>query len=134
MTSEQSLKFDQINLVDNPAIKGQEDKYKTVTIDVTAVIKDWRSSLFAHSWVNPDGRMKTLEELSQVEQERRHEVEERLASGNAIERPILGIGLLDHVEIGSGRSIFVTLAAHEIEQLSVHIRLSNEEELQKFFV
>ena len=134
MSSEEAFKFGSLNLVDNSAIKGQEDKYKTVTIDVPLVIKDWRSSLFAHSWINPDGNMKSLEELSQVEQERRIEVEQKLEKNDVIERPILGIGLLDHVEIGSGRSIFVTLAAHNLEQLSVHIRMSNEEELNKFFV
>lgn len=128
----ETLTLDSLNMIDSPTIKGQEDKYETVIVDVKKVIENWRSSLFAHSWVTPDGRMKTLEELSEVEQERRTIVEQRIQGNETIERPVLGIGILDNVEIGSGRSTFVTLAEKGLDELSVHIRLSNAEELKPF--
>ncbi len=123
-----------ISFIDNRSVSGQEDKYKTVTVDVDKIIQNWRSSLFAHSWFHADGRMKALEELSDIEQERRRDVEQQIDGKQHIERPVLGIGLLDNVEIGSGRSVFVTLAAHQYKEVSVHIRLSNEDELKDFII
>lgn len=118
--------------VDNPVVSGREDRYETVEIAVGPVLESWRLSLFSYEWVLPDGRIKDLAELPAGEQEKRRLAEESLKKGDPFEKPILGIGLLENVEIGSGRAVFLTLAAHGAETLPVHIPKSNRKEFAPF--
>ena len=118
--------------VDNPVVSGREDRYETVEIEVAPVLESWRLSLFSYEWVLPDGRIKDLAELPEGEQEKRRIVEESLKTGQAFEKPILGIGLLENVEIGSGKAVFLTLAAHGAKTLPVHIPKSNRKEFAAF--
>ena len=122
-----SLKF-----IDNPVIAARQDRYTTMTIDVGAVLQSWRISLFSYEWLTPDGRIKTLDELPQQEQPKRLDIESRLSTGEAIEKPVLGIGLMENVEIGAGRAVFLTLAAHGCKTIPVHIPVSNAKEFAPF--
>lgn len=122
------------DFIDNPVIKGREDRYVTITINVGAVLESWRLSLFSYEWVGADGRIKDIAELPAAEQPKRRDVEASLSAGKILEKPILGIGLLDNVEIGSGRATFLTLAAHGCAVLPVHIPKSNLKEFDPFKV
>jgi hypothetical protein len=117
--------------VDNPAVAGKAS-FATVTVSVAPVIASWRESLFAHEWLNPDGTLKQLGEQSPALQEKRKLIEEKLNAGQDVERPVLGIGILDTVEIGAGRDTLLTLAATGIGQISVHIPKSHMDEFRLF--
>ena len=60
------------------------------------------------------------------------EVEAALKSGRPIERPVLGIGIMDNVEIGAGKAVFLTLAAAGHKQIEVHIPSGNRDEFSPF--
>lgn len=124
----------ELTFVDNPLIAGRQDRYATITIDVTKVLESWRISLFSYEWVGADGRIKDLAELPPQEQPKRQDIESRLSAGAPLEKPVLGIGLMDNVEIGSGRATFLTLAAHGCKALPVHIPKSNTKEFDAFRV
>lgn len=87
------------------------DKYVTLTVDARAVLDSWKSSLFSFEWLDAAGGIRTPDDMPMREREKRLEVERSLKSGQKLERPILGIGIMDNVEIGSGRAVFLTLAA-----------------------
>lgn len=123
-----------LSFIDNPIVTGREDRYQTVEIRVDSVLESWRLSLFSYEWVAPDGRIKGLGELPSAEQPKRSAVEDSLKNKKPLEKPILGIGLLENVEIGSGRATFLTLAAHGYETLPVHIPKSNIKEFARFTV
>ena len=55
-----------------------------------------------------------------------------LKNNDPIERPILGLGINDHVEIGSGRAILLTLADHGYDKIEVHIPKSNKDDFKKY--
>ena len=122
------------DFIDNPVIHGREDRYAAVTVDVARIMKSWRLSLFSYEWVLPDGRIRDLTELPEAEKPKRQEVESMLDRGQPIERPVLGIGLMDNVEIGSGRAIFLTLAARGAATIPVHIPKSSLKEFAPFLV
>jgi len=126
------LTLDQIKFIDNAAIGGNRENYTTVFVDVPAILKSWQSSLFSFQWLLPDGRIKDLAELPEGEQPKRKSVEDRLDSDMPIERPILGIGLMENIEIGAGRAEFLTLAAKGALHVSVHIPKSNESDFKDF--
>lgn len=118
--------------IDNPAIHGREDRYASVLVRVDAILESWRLSLFSYEWILPDGRIRQPAELSPGEQSRRATIESALNNGKAIEKPVLGIGLMDNVEIGSGRAVFLTLAAHGCKTLPVHVPKSSIKEFDPF--
>lgn len=118
--------------IDNPAIEGREDRYTTIHIRVDAVLESWRSSLFSYEWLLPDGRIKSVGELSDNEQPKRKAVESALNKGEKIETPILGIGLLENIEIGSGRATFLTLADRGCKTMPVHVPTSCAKDFDPF--
>jgi hypothetical protein len=121
-----------ISFITNPAIKGREDKFVTLKIAVEPVVKSWKHSLFAHEWVKPDGTLKSPHELSDANRAKRLRVEERLKKGEALECPVLGLGVTDEVEIGSGRDVLLTLADHEVAVIEVHVPKSHSDDFRAF--
>lgn len=110
-----------LSFIDNSSITGQEDKYVLVTVDTEKVLKSWKSSLYSFEWLYPDGSIRAPEDLPLREREKREAVEKALKDGQPLERPVLGIGMLDCAEIGSGRAIFLTLIDHGYKSLEVHV-------------
>ncbi len=121
-----------MQFTDSKSIGGREDRYEVVRVDPKAVIKSWRDSLFSFEWLNQDGSIRSLDELPMHERDKRLKVEKHLASGHSLERPVLGIGVMDNVEIGAGRDIFLTLAARGASEIEVHIPKSSASEFKSF--
>lgn len=117
---------------DNSALKGREEKFVTLEVKVAPVLASWQESIFAHEWLTSDGHIKTLSDMAEKVQARRKEVEALISSGVDLERPVLGIGILDNVEIGSGKDLFLSLAATGLTAISVHIPKSHEQDFRMF--
>lgn len=118
----------------NPVITARREHYLDVRVNVDAILENWRQSLFSHEWLLPDGRIKSTRELPGTEAHKREKVELDLANGRAINMPILGIGLLDNVEIGSAKAEFLTLASMGMHTMPVHISKSNQSDFKQFIV
>lgn len=127
-----SSNLNKLTFVDNSSIRGTNGKYTTVEVDIAKVLKSWKGSLFAFEWLNPDGSIKGIDDLPLSQREKRLEVESLLGSHKPLEKPVLGIGLLDTVEIGAGKPVFITLGARGIKSIPVHIPVSNEKDFAKF--
>ena len=121
-----------IKFIDNPALLGTEHKYDTVLVDVEKTIKSWRASIFSFEWLTPEGKVKTKEQLCTKEHPKRKAIEALIKSGKPIPKAVLGIGTQDNIEIGIGRAHFLTLAAHNINTIPVHIPKSNKEDFKPF--
>ncbi len=117
---------------DNPALKGREDKFITLEIKVAPVLASWRESIFAHEWLNPDGHFKKTSEMTQKVQMRRKAIEEDIENNGFLNRPVLGIGIMDNIEIGSGKDLFLSLAAMGLTTITVHIPKSHEDDFRMF--
>lgn len=128
------IRIADIAFIDNPVALGRKEHYMSVEVDTAKIVKSWRLSLFSYEWLLPDGRIKSAAELPDRERERRLEVEDRLARGLPLERPILGVGLLENVEIGSGRATFLTLAALGAHTVPVHIPKPDRDEFAAFLI
>ena len=127
MTAPDSLTF-----IDNPAVAGRADHYVTVTVDVGKVLKSWQVSLFSYEWMLPDGRLKGREDLPEKERPKCAAVEQLLEKRAPLEKPVLGIGILENVEIGVGRATFLTLAAMGVPAVPVHIPRAHSDEFSSF--
>lgn len=121
-----------LQFTNSPSLKGREDRYTVVRIDTMTILKSWRKSLFSLEWLTQDGGIRGLDDLPLHERDKRLKVEKSLRGGQALERPVLGIGMLDNVEIGAHRDVFLTLAAQGIKEIEVHIPLSNKQDFSSF--
>ncbi len=116
---------DSLNFRPNPAVAGRESQFITVTVALKPVLESWQTSLFAHEWLHTDGTIKAAADLSEKERDRRDHVEKLLMANQPIEMPVLGIGILDNIEIGSGRATLLTLADRGLRTIPVHIPKSH---------
>ena len=119
-----------MKFIDNKA--AAVDKFIDVSVDTAAVLKSWKLSLFSYEWLDPQGCIKPLSALSEKDQARRKEIEALYEGGQDIEKPVLGLGLQDNIEIGSGKAVFLTLTALGLEAMPVHIPRSNQDDFKKF--
>jgi hypothetical protein len=101
-------------------------------VETARILKSWRESLFSFEWLRPDGTIKPADQLPPGEQARRQAVEQKIRDGVSLEKPVLGIGMLDNVEIGAGRATFLTLAAEGVAAIPVHIPVSHTDEFKAF--
>ncbi len=120
------------SFIDNPAIKGREDKFLSHDVAVSLVIASWRESLFAHEWLKSDGSLKNLSELNESNRQKRLDVEAAFKEGRPLVKPVLGLGITDSVEIGSGKDVLLTLACLAQDTVSVHIPKSHAEDFKLF--
>lgn len=130
--AEPKAELHDLEFTENPAVRHRRDQYQDVEIDVAKALKSWRTSLYSYEWMQKDGRIKEPHELTENEKAKRDQVEEKLRTGEKLEKPVLGIGLLENIEIGSGRATFLTLAAKGYRIIPVHIPKSNAEEFTSF--
>lgn len=122
------------HFIDNNGIKGREAQYISLTVDTAKTLKSWKSSLFSFEWLTPDGKIRSIEELGETEQQKFKSVTNSYDNGDVLERPVLGIGVLDNIEIGSRRDIFLTLAAQGVTEISVHVLKQDEKEFVEYKV
>ena len=129
---DKSMPKTDIKFTDNPLTAEDPKRYLRIEVRVSEVVKSWRDSIFSFEWLHPDGHIKAYEELTESEQQKRAAVDELLEKGQPIPLPILGIGIMDNIEIGVGRAEFLTLAAQGIKIMPVHIPKSNETDFKPF--
>lgn len=118
--------------IENKALQERESHYLSVHVKTDAVTKSWKQSLFSFEWLRKDGTIKDMQELSETEWPKRAAIERKLENGEPIEMPVLGIGIMDNIEIGIGRAEFLTLAANGIKTIPVHIPKSHQEDFKAF--
>jgi len=117
---------------ENNALKGRESEYTRLDVNVRKVLESWKLSLFSFEWLHPDGRFKDIDELPVREHEKRLAVEQSIKNGQPLETPVLGIGMMDNVEIGAGKAVFLTLAVHGFETVPVFIPSAQKDEFEPY--
>ena len=117
---------------DNAAATATPDKFIEITIDCAKVFKSWRGSIYSFEWIDADGNIKNVEQLGDAEGQKRHSIENALEKNAEIEKPVLGFGMLDCIEIGSGRAAFLTLYDKGVTSMPAHISKTAEKDFEKF--
>jgi len=109
---------------DNKGVNGKQGAYRVHDVNVREVLKSWKFSLFSFEWLTPEGAIRNIQDLPALEQKKYQAVLADIAAGEKLERPILGIGMMDNVEIGSRRDVFLSLAHLGYESVSVHLPIN----------
>lgn len=119
---------------DSSALKGRESQYVSVTVDAKKILKNWQKSLFSFEWLTPAGAIRAPDDMPLREREKRLAVEQTIKAGQPLERPVLGIGVMDNIEIGAGKAVFLTLAAHGHKSIPVSVPQSVLKDFSPFIV
>ena len=128
----QKIMTHNITLIDNPSIKGRADKFTLLEVELDKIIKDWKKSLYSFEWLLPDGSIRPPEKLATDYRHQTQNIEQVYKLGGPLERPVLGLGMMDNVEIGSRKEVLLTLARVGVETLEVHIPASCAKDFKKF--
>lgn len=126
------INTDNIDFIDNTAATNSERNFICLHIDLSKAIESWRLSVFSFEWLDGNGKIKPITALSDPEQAKRKAVEDAIKAGKPLAKPVLGLGLQDNIEIGTGRAEFLTCAALGLKTIPVHIPKSNESDFKAF--
>jgi hypothetical protein len=121
-----------LNLIDNPSIQDRNHKFTVMTVDLNKIVKDWKKSLYSFEWLLPDGSIRPPEKLTTDYRHQTQNIEQIYQLGGTLERPVLGFGMMDNVEIGSRKEVLLTLARIGVENLEVHVPTSCSDDFKKF--
>lgn len=121
-----------LRFTDNAIVLADQGIYADITVDTARVLESWRLSLMSFEWLDFRGNLKVPEEMPETERKKREAVEQRIKEDVPLSKPILGIGIQDNVEIGSGRAEFLTLAARGIKHIPVHVRKTQISDFKAF--
>lgn len=116
----------------NSRVQPRCNDYAEISVDSAKVIKSWKTSLFSFEWLNKDGSVKNSDELKDRDRERRAHIDALYKAGDAIEKPVLGIGMLENIEIGIGKAEFLTLYDHGIQTIQVHVPKTHIEDFKPY--
>ena len=120
------------NLKDNTTLKDRADKFTILQVDLSKIVKDWKKSLYSFEWLLPDGTVRPPEKLTTQYRHQYNNVEQIYQLSGTLERPILGLGMMDNVEIGSRKEVLLTLTRLGVETMDVHVPKSCLEDFKKF--
>ena len=104
MTNVQAKQQD-FKWVSSQSVKDHPNPYTVLTVDISKIVKSWRQSIIAHEWLDQGTHFRDVEHLSFHLRRQWEETLANIESGQDLERPILGIGIIDNVEIGTNRAI-----------------------------
>ena len=126
------MKLPEIDFIDNKLTQNKEGAYRAADVIVGKVLESWRLSLFSFEWLTPEGDIRGIGDLPALEQEKYQKIMHNLSQNTPLERPVLGIGIMDNIEIGSRRDVFLTLAKQGFTKISVHIPIVHLKEFTPY--
>ena len=135
MKTDQREEFnaDDLNFANSKPVQANADKYIEIHVDTAKIIESWALSLYSFEWLK-DGKVKNVKDLKDSDQEKHRAIVTAIENGESIEQPVLGIGIQDNVEIGSGKAVFLTLTSLGVKTLPVHIMQSCEDDFKAYRV
>ena len=111
-------------------VSAKPDKFVTHEIDVQKLIGAWRHSIVSFEWLM-DGQPKPEDALNDTVKERVVETKKALKDNVVQEQPMLGIGIFDGIEIGTGRALVYVLAQQGVASVKCSLPASMEKDILK---
>ncbi len=120
--------------IQNPHIREKESKYTTVQLNMDKTIQSWRMSLFSFEWLLPDGKLRCSDEMTSSVYEKYNLALTYYKNDQSLPMPILGIGVMDNIEIGSGKEFVLMLYGQGVKSFQAHITKQDEKEFLPFIM
>ena len=116
---------------DHEVVQRLPHEYIEMVAPPMDLLDAWSLSMFAHELLYNDGSIKAEADMNDVTLDRYLNALSNLKKGEPMPRPVLGIGIMDGVEIGLGREIIAACATLNISEISFHVRQAQAKEIKK---
>lgn len=116
---------------DHEVVQKTPQEYCEMTISPEKILDRWQSSMFACEILDKVGKIKPQNEMAPETLKKYLDAIEMIKRGEDIPKPVLGIGLMDNIEIGIGREIVAAAANLNLSNIPLHIRNAQAEDIQK---
>jgi len=111
-------------------VQKSPDDYAEMILSPQIILKAWSSSMFAHELLHQDGSVKDMQDLQGDSLRRYVEAMESLKRQDDVAKPIIGVGIMDGIEVGIGREIIAAANVLQIQEIPVHIRKAQWDDVQ----
>ena len=95
------------------------------------ILKAWATSIFAHEILTDGGEIKPQKAMQEATLEKFIAATDAFKKGESQPKPIIGVGIMDNIEIGIGREIIAAAKDFGIDTLPVHMRKAQAAEIEK---
>ena len=128
---ELAMSIPSITFYDHEVVQKAPNDYIEIILSPQKILSAWAISLFAHELLNPDGTIKPQKAMNANTLHKFIEISDDMKRGEIIPKPVIGIGIMDNLEIGIGREIIVLAAQNNIQKIPVHVRKAQSREIEK---
>lgn len=122
----------QSQFYDHEVVLQSPDDYVEMHLAPADILRAWASSMFSYEVLNKDGSVKATDDMVDETLERYVAVQDRFKRGESIAKPVIGIGIMDTIEIGIGREIVAAAHIQGLDLIPVHVRKAQAEEIKSF--
>ena len=120
-----------INFYNHEVVQSAPDDYTEAVYSPAQILKAWQASLFAHELLTPEGNIKDQKSMHNATLEKFISALDSIKHEEDLPKPIIGIGIMDNIEIGIGREIVAAALSQGIESIPVHMRKAQANDIQK---
>jgi hypothetical protein len=118
---------------DHEIVQKDPEKYIEMECRPSDILKAWSLSSHAHELLDKQGEVLDKSVMNDVTLAKYITACDALKKGEAIAKPVIGIGIMDNLEIGIGREIIAAACVMGIDQILTHVRKAQHNEIRKFF-
>ena len=115
---------------DHEVVRKSPKDYVEIITSPKAILRAWSLSLFAHELLGKDGQVKDKHDIKDETLKRFVMAEESIKRGEDIAKPVIGIGIMDGIEIGIGREIVAVAQVMGVKEIPVHVRRAQADEVK----
>lgn len=116
---------------DHEIVQKSPDDYVELVINPVDLLNAWSLSMFAHELLNKDGTVKSQSDLSDQTLEKYVTAVEMIKRAEPLSKPVIGIGIMDGIEIGIGREIIAACAAMKTPSIPFNVRKAQASDVKK---
>ena len=119
---------------DHEIVQRAPSDYIEIKLKPDAVLKAWSLSMFAHEILNQNGDVKKETEMSAITLDKYLNAIESFKKNEGNIKPIIGIGIMDNIEIGVGREIVAAAKIILLDKIPIHVRKAQEKEIRELLL
>ena len=112
-------------------VQQSPDDYVEMILTPVAILDAWSLSMFAHELLNKDGSIKGENSMNEDTLSKYLDALESLKRGEDVAKPVIGIGIMDGIEIGIGREVIAACATLNINEIPFHVRKAQVDDVKK---
>jgi len=116
---------------DHAVVMASPDDYVEMTCNPNDILGAWSLSMFAHELLNKDGSVKLDKDMVEPTLGKYIDAVETLKRGENIAKPVIGIGIMDGVEIGIGREIIAACSILDVDKIPFYVRKAQADEIKQ---